>query len=188
MYKSRLTAIVYTPQLGPPPPPFSSSSHSPLLPPSLASLPSSYLSSFSSSCNPSSHSFPSPFLPLIFSSSSSACSFSPILLLLPAHPSCSLVSLCSLCYRCFSSRRLYCLVPVFYHGANKLQGRNHQVNAAPPEAISVRSIAAFRRSPLTFYTSLLLLCFISKWLNERMNSCLHTNKPLIFNSRDEQRR
>lgn len=89
-------------------------------------------------CKPSSHLFPSLLLALISSSSLCLPCLHP-----PPHPSRSLVSLCSLCYRCFSSRRLYCLVPVFYHGANKLPGRNHQVNAAPPEAISVRSIAAF---------------------------------------------
>lgn len=94
-----------------------------------------FLSSFSSFANPSLISS-SPFLPLI-----------PCPPPTSRHPSCSLVSLCSLCYRCFSSRRLYCLVPVFYHGANKLQGRNHQVNAAPPEAISVRTSTPLQPPP-----------------------------------------
>lgn len=37
---------------------------------------------------------------------------------------CSFVSLCSPCYRCFSSCCFYCSVPVFYLSVNKLGGKS----------------------------------------------------------------
>lgn len=95
-------------------------------------------------------------------------SLSPVFpLLLVSAPICSFVSLCSVCYHCFSLCWFYCFAPVFYHCTNKLRAKSA---AGLPEASSVRETKAASCSPENMS---------ALELRKSIFSCRYTDKKII---------